>query len=62
MPGHACGGDIRRKGWANLDSHTLICLDRLIVLHIRKRVVKVVEQAAPFLVFGGAAKALGVVL
>jgi hypothetical protein len=35
--------------------------DQVIVLHGGKRIVEVVEQAAPFLVIGGAAEAGGVV-
>ena len=51
MQSQACGGEVGRKGWASLKSHTIICPDHLIVLHIREWVVKVVKQAAPFLVF-----------
>ena len=62
MQSQACGGEVGRKGWASLKSHTIICPDHLIVLHIREWVVKVVEQAAPSLVFRWSAKAQGVVL
>ncbi len=50
MQSQACSGEVGRKGWASLKSHTIICPDHLIVLHIREWAVKVVEQAAPSLV------------
>ena len=51
MQSQACGGEVGRKGWASPKSDTIICTDHLIVFHIREWAVKVVEQAAPFLVF-----------
>ena len=51
MQSQACGGEVGRRGWASLKSHTIICPDHLIVLHIREWVVEVVVVVASCLVF-----------